>query len=156
MFHILALPRSRTYWLSKFLTSGNNLFLHESAWDNKEVEDFNGAPNIIGNASTSPVETLSMVDKDKCLIIERPLSEVLESLSVLYPGISFDLTGQQEALDSIDAYRVPFEEINNRLDDIWDFIHDDPMPEKKRGLVDKNLQNHKMIKDVEGHLAAYL
>jgi hypothetical protein len=144
MYNILALPRSRTYWLSRFLSTDTCEFLHEGMGDI--------TLNVIGNASTIP---LRETDPEKTLIIERDFGEVIQSLKKLFPmpkGVEYNLELYQDELDSIEGYRIQFNEINENLDWIWEYIHGYEMDEiRAEIMMQENLQNHRLINQWRVH-----
>ena len=115
---VLALPRSRTAWLSRFLTYGDWTCGHEELRYMRSVADVQAclARSRHGSAETAAMsgwrllETLSPATK--IVIIRRPVGEVVDSLLAI-PGIAWDrsaltrlMVAGDRKLDQIEA-RLP-------------------------------------------------
>lgn len=106
-FIIYALPRSRTYWLSRFLTCGGWSCGHEELRHVRELGDLDrwfSQPRI-GTAETAAAPWWRLVQKTcpeiRTLVVRRPVEEVVESLFAT--GLPFDrdkLTYTMRRLDS--------------------------------------------------------
>jgi hypothetical protein len=112
-FLILALPRSRTYWLSRFLSYGPWSCEHDQLRHLRSWEDLATWWTIPFNGS---VETNGMTfwrlipPHVRVVTIRRPVDEVLESL--LHLGLPFDqqilrlgLARMDQKLDQLEARR---------------------------------------------------
>jgi hypothetical protein len=85
-FIVLALPRSRTAWLSKFLTYGPWVCGHDQARYFRSLNDaklwfkqpFIGSAETIGPAFWRLIETY--LPECRVLIVRRPVGEVVESI----------------------------------------------------------------------------
>ena len=88
-FFILGLPRSRTYWLSKFLTYREWTCGHEELRHIRTMED---AKSWLSQPSTGSAETAlapfwRLLPKDaRLVIVRRPVAEVKDSLLRLSLG----------------------------------------------------------------------
>lgn len=92
-FIIYALPRSRTYWLSRFLTCGGWSCGHEELRHVRELGDLDrwfSQPQI-GTAETAAAPWWRLVQKTcpeiRTLVVRRPVEEVVDSL--LKTGLPF-------------------------------------------------------------------
>ncbi len=114
---IFALPRSRTSWLSKFLTYGEWSCGHEELRHFRTMDDARAwfTQECTGTAETSAApwwRTLRSIAPDtKILVVRRPVSEVLESLMALPVSLDRDklkaiLEYHDRKLDQIEA-RLP-------------------------------------------------
>lgn len=106
-FVILSLPRSRSAWLSRFLTYGDWVCGHEELRHWRSVDDARtwlGQP-CVGTAETAgaPWWRLlgSVAPGARVVVVRRPVHEVLESLA-LRPGLSFDLPKLKRTLTQLD------------------------------------------------------
>jgi hypothetical protein len=107
-FVILALPRSRTYWLSRFLSYREWNCGHEQLRYMRSLEDVKAwlSQDYTGTAETGAASWWRLIPKyrpdAKVLVVRRPIDEVVESLMRL--GIpEFDrsvLTAQMRRLDA--------------------------------------------------------
>ena len=83
-FFVLGLPRSRTYWLSRFLSTPTCVVEHEAAMHYDSLDALHAGMKD-GMCDTSLL--LRWKDlKGKIVLIERPAAEVEESLNRLYPN----------------------------------------------------------------------
>lgn len=118
---ILALPRSRTAWLANFLTTEKTFCYHDplaNMWSYRDVSSLK-MDRITGVADTGlALFDLSIFDCKK-LIIERSLNDVYASLDKFLPEV--DLSNLNEKLYRIEGLRIGFDEINERLEEIWDY-----------------------------------
>jgi len=105
-FVIFALPRSRTYWLSRFLTYGGSTCGHDETRHVRSVEDVRSwlAQDQVGTVETAAAPFWRLLLKErpdaKVLVVRRPVAEVVDSLMRL--GIAFDreaLTTKMHRLD---------------------------------------------------------
>lgn len=107
-FVIFALPRSRTAWLSHFLTYGEWMCGHEEARHMRSLDDVKA---WLSQSNTGTIETSvahwwrllsTIAPNTKVVVIRRPVAEVVESLMSI-PDCQFDrdvLTRDMSALDS--------------------------------------------------------
>lgn len=117
-FIIFALPRSRTAWLSHFLSYGEWLCGHDEA---RHMRGFDDVKAWLSQPCTGTIETSTapwwrllegIAPTARVVVIRRPVAEVVESLMRI-PGCQFnrdevtaDLTRLNRKLDQI-AARVP-------------------------------------------------
>lgn len=85
-FIIYALPRSRTAWLSRFLTYGDWTCEHESARHVRGPEDVRSwlSQDCVGTAETAGVRWWRLVrhyrPEVRVVVVRRPVSDVVESV----------------------------------------------------------------------------
>ena len=116
-FIVFGLPRSRTYWLSRFLTYRNWTCAHDEARHMRSIEDVKSwlSLDYVGCSETSAAPYWRLVRRfrpdARVVVVRRPVAEVVESL--LATGIGFDrqvltanLRHYDARLDQI-AARVP-------------------------------------------------
>jgi len=118
MFHatIIGLPRSRTFWFSHFLTHGDYHCFHDyESYIYPEVKGkilLNSTPNAL----SKPV--------GNTVIIERDWREAMRSMQrfLVLPYNVQDLANcymkMAEHLETLEGYRVKYEDINTRLPQI--------------------------------------
>lgn len=106
-FIILGLPRSRTAWLSRFLTYGDFVCGHEELRRARSLDDVRAwfSQPCIGSAETMAAPWWRMINEfapsARIVVVRRPVAEVVESLMRL-PGCVFDrniLTREMTKLD---------------------------------------------------------
>lgn len=116
-FVIFALPRSRTAWLSKFLSYGDYICGHEELRHCRTIDDIRAwfTQPCIGSAETAAApfwRTLEKVAPDaKILVVRRPIDDVMRSLNKLR-GITFD---QAHTLRELKALDRKLDQIEARL-----------------------------------------
>jgi hypothetical protein len=117
-FVVLSLPRSRSAWLSRFLTYGEWSCGHEEIRHLRSIDDIKlwfSQPNT-GTAETAGAPwwrtMMKFAPNTKVVVVRRPVEEVFDSLMAL-PGVTFDpsvlmplLCKLDCKLDQIEA-RVP-------------------------------------------------
>ena len=106
-FVVFSLPRSRSAWLSQFLTYGEWVCGHEELRHMRSVDDVHAwfsQPNI-GTAETAAAPWWRLLDKfapgARILVVRRPRDEVAESLMKI-PGTQFDRVGLDALLLKLD------------------------------------------------------
>lgn len=115
---IFALPRSRTAWLSHFLTYGDWTCGHEQLRHMRTLDDVKAwfSQPCTGTAETAGAKWWRLLDSHapgvKVVTIRRPVGEVVDSLMAL-PGCTFDrdlltqgMIAFDRKLDQIEA-RIP-------------------------------------------------
>jgi GNAT superfamily N-acetyltransferase len=94
-FVVFALPRSRTYWLSRFLSYGQYQCAHEQARYVRGLDDIRSwlAQDYAGTCETAAAPWWRYVQKyrpdAKIVVVRRPVDEVVDSLMHI-PGVRFD------------------------------------------------------------------
>jgi hypothetical protein len=128
-FFITGLPRSRTAWLSAFMSSGDVFCHHELIKENQDVVSYANAMakgyRVVGNADCGGMvfpDILAL--HDAIVIIERDPEEVIESLNKVFPEktketpeIVYEL---QKRLDMVNGLRIPYNEVNSSIKKIWE------------------------------------
>jgi hypothetical protein len=106
-FIVLALPRSRTAWLSQFLTYGDWVCGHEELRHVRSLTDVSAwfsQPNI-GTAETAAAPWWRLFDRfapnARLLIVRRPVNEVVDSLMRL-PKAPFDCAALEQSIAKLD------------------------------------------------------
>ena len=114
-FIVMGLPRSRTAWLSRFLTYGDYVCGHEELRHARSLDDVRAwfAQPCIGSAETMAAPWWRLIDQfapnARIVVVRRPVGEVVESLMRL-PGCVFnrdvltrEMTKLDRKLDQIEA-----------------------------------------------------
>ena len=107
-FFILGLPRSRTFWLSKFLTYRDWTCGHEELRHIRSFEDVKSwlSQPCVGSAETALSPFWRLLPKDaRLVIVRRPVAEVKDSLLRLPmgEGAGFDPIALDALLKRTDA-----------------------------------------------------
>lgn len=119
-FLVLSLPRSRSAWLSRFLTYGDAICGHEELRHWRTLEDVKTwfDQPCAGTAETAAApwwRLLPHVAPDaRIVIVRRPVDEVVESLMRL-PGLAFD---RAELTRLMHKYDRKLDQIEARVDNV--------------------------------------
>lgn len=122
-FMIIALPRSRTTWLSNFLITDKTFCFHDPL---AEMSSYHEILNLRTNRQITGIADTGIAWFDlsifpcKKLIIERDLSTVNAEMSAML-GMDIDMSDLSARIASIEGLRVKFEDINERLEEIWTY-----------------------------------
>lgn len=103
-FVIFGMPRSRTAWLSRFLTYGDWACGHEELRHMRSMDDVKAwlAQPCTGTAETAAAPFWrSLPQGVQVVVVRRPVGEVVESLMRL-PGCSFDRAKLIEGMTKLD------------------------------------------------------
>ncbi len=125
VYLIVALPRSRTAWLAHFLTSGKSYCFHDAMRrcnHPSQLFDFVLPDKITGFSETGLCLFPDWVNNSELptVVIHRSVEDVERSgrAAGLVP-VDTDLMSRN--LDRIDGLHVNFEDINDRIEEIWDY-----------------------------------
>lgn len=118
-FIVLALPRSRTYWLSRYLTYGGWTCSHDEARYVRGADDVAAwlSQDLVGTVETGAAPfwrlLLQLRPDARIAVIRRPVGEVIESL--LATGIQFDRSALDRSMARLDRKLDQIERIPNVL-----------------------------------------
>lgn len=147
-FMIMGLPRSRTAWLSYFMTTENTFCYHElvgSCTSLEEIKNKLQLPKyeIVGFSDTCGHLIHEEFTCPK-IIIHRDIEEVNTSLQKLYcTKISFLslLETENKRLQKVQGLHIEFEEIDSSLKQIWEYCTDIPFDKNRASLlINMNIQ----------------
>jgi len=159
-FFIAALPRSRTAWLSQLFSTGEVSCLHDglNTYPNRVrlSQAMSGGKAFYGNADTGLMYTKFQEWFDApTVIIRRDPREVIDSLFRVFgehPGLVPLVLDMDEQLDRVEGLVIPFEEINDRLPEIWSHCVDTDYD----SLRGENMKKMKIeTLDIYGDLNSY-
>jgi len=118
-FVITGLPRSRTAWFAAYLTQGDVLCYHEAFYNNLPLE---GAP-YVGTADCGYALKDWGIGEHKLVVIHREPESVASSMRAIGLEDRFGyLPVLAEKLYKLDGLHVDFNEINERLEEIHDYL----------------------------------
>ena len=110
-FIILALPRSRTAWLSRFLSYGGQTCGHDLCVNAGSVQDFKDAlSSVRGTVETAAIEGLSHLPPSYRIIVRRPLKDVcasLEALGLMNETVQSQMEYRNRLLDEAERTGIP-------------------------------------------------
>jgi hypothetical protein len=152
-FMVLGLPRSGTAWLANLLTTQKSYCRHEALWTSS-LDELNKENHTVGFgiAETSGFSIVDQINAHnaKKLIVRRDLSEINESLQKL--GIPKMNQEHMDKLLSISGYHIDFKDIfdYDKMAKAYDFLlHGFLEPYRHEFLCDMNIQNQKLIKEIQ-------
>ena len=146
-FFVTGLPRSRTAWLAKFFTTDAIYCMHEGLNLYPDMTSLanamSGDKKVYGNSDSALCLTkFQEVFKAPTLIIERDREEVLNSLVELFGWhrqTSDILDLMILRLRDLEGLRIPFNDIDTRLEEIWQHCVGDGYDPERGNLM--SLQN---------------
>lgn len=144
-FLILGLPRSRTAWLANFMTSDGIHCSHEGLNGCRTLEEYRDKfkPNSGDSSTGLAYFNFESLFKDfKIVIIESDLETSIEFTKKYFEiNVTDEMTSLKKRLESIDGLHIQFDEINDNLKTIWEYITDKPFnSERAEMLKDFNVQ----------------
>ena len=139
-FFVIGLPRSRTAWMANFLTQGQHCF-HEGLDGCISINEYKEKlGNDNGDASTGLMlfDMNSEFPDAPKLIIESDAEKAIEygykTYGIYDPQYIYSL---QERMDLIDGLRIPFDDIDDRLEEIWGHLIGTPFDKQRADLLKK-------------------
>lgn len=144
-FFILGLPRSRTAWLANFMTYGDTFCYHEGINGCHTVEDYKAKLSYNkGDSSTGAV----LIDLDKHfpdakkVIIDSDINRAIEYSEELTGNPNEDwMTHIQSRLYQLDGLKVDYDDIDDNLQAIWEYLTDTEYNEDRANMLLKlNIQ----------------
>jgi hypothetical protein len=125
-FIVYALPRSRTLWLSRFLSHGPTKCGHDEL---RHVRGMDGIKSLLDMPNYGSAETAAapwwrlihtMRPNLKTVIIRRPVADVVNSL--MATGVAFD---QQKLVATMTRLDAKLDQIKVRVPDVLEVAFDD-------------------------------
>jgi len=137
-FFVLGLPRSRTAWLANFLTYGDLFCHHEASNGCKSMAEYKDKIQDDGDSNTAIA--LFNIEEEfpdaKFIIIDSPPEKAIEySLKTYGIENKESILEMKAILDNIDGLHIPVNDIDNRLEDIWNYVSSDHFNEKRAKLL---------------------
>lgn len=125
-FLILGLPRSRTAWLANFMTSQDIFCSHEGLNGCVTLQQYKDKFTLNSGDSNTGLALFDFEDqfKDfKKVIIDNTIDASVK-FALTHYGVDTTetMTVLSERLSSLDGLHVAFNDINDRLEEIWDYI----------------------------------
>lgn len=124
-FFVIGLPRSRTAWFANFLTYEDHFCFHEGMSGCHSVDEYLKKLGDDGDASTA----LMLLDMNEQfpeapkVIIHRNIEISMDFMFENYGFFDRDyMYYLYERMKQIEGYHVDFEDINNELPGIWEYL----------------------------------
>jgi hypothetical protein len=149
MFFITGYPRSRTTWFSQFFTEMGVPCGHDRLGKENSLDEYLQSSETIGDSDSGLLffPNLNEIAPDaKVILIERDIGEVIKSLHNKYGG-AYDSSipllriAFENFKQNTKHLHVRYEDINNRLQEIWEYVTDLPYDkDKAKALTMINIQ----------------
>ena len=141
---IVGLPRSRTAWLSVFMSQSNTYFHHEAINGCASVKDYQEKIYGCGDSTTGFAPVFDMIQGQKIVIIKKNEKQIYDCIEWCEREFDIDSTAAVFELDrllqSFDGLVVNQDDIDNRLEEIWRFLVDDEWLDRYADLSRFNIQ----------------
>lgn len=139
-FFVVALPRSRTYWLADFLGC-----VHEGLYYYPDYADFMKSEHV-GDSTTAYLQIKDFIKDENKVIIHRDIDDVRESLHELFGNVDTDfLYEAREWLKKEEGLHVNFDDIDDRIEEIWSHCRDGQFPMAKYLKSKDQIMNNDFI-----------
>lgn len=145
-YFIAGLPRSRTAWLSVFMSQSNTYCYHDGCNGCNDLDEYWDKIEGFGDSSTG----LVLIDINKlrthCPIViidknEAELERCIEFCSEISGQDSRKyITDLNEKLKKIAGLHIKQSEINSNLKRIWEHLVDDKWQERHTNMINFNIQ----------------
>lgn len=166
-FFLTGFPRSRTKWFAAYFSSLPGVYCHHEAMNGcHSREDFYQRMSAldcdyIGNSDSGLMYSGFQAEYMGCptVIIERDIDDVYDSLRRMFgPKVVHEadhmqaLQRQKAELDKLSGMRVPFEEIDSRLQEIHEHCVNVPFDEvNARRFINTNIQVDNLTVDMKSY-----
>ena len=157
-YFVIGLPRSRTAWLSVFLSQSGNYCHHEGLNGCRNTDDYKRKIGANGDSSTG----LMMFDVHKIypgapiVIIEKNNVELKSCIAWCNNTYMADSKNHikriKGLMDNIKGLRVKQCEINDRLPEIWEHLIGTPWDDNYANLQNFNIQSDPFNIDIAAAL----
>jgi len=137
---IAGLPRSRTAWLSVFMSQSDVYFHHEAVNGCHSLEEYRDKIKGCGDSSTGLVSLgVDIIQSYKVVIINKTneqIEQCIEWCDHTYGMDSRDfILGINKKLKKLDGLHVNQSDIDSRLSEIWHYLVDTPWDDKYLNLT---------------------
>jgi len=143
-FFVIGLPRSRTAWLANFLTYGDHFCFHEGLNGCHSISEYKQKIAGCGDSGTGLMmfDMNTLFPDSPVVIIEsnpgRSIDFMLKTYGAYEPSLIYELW---QKLDKIEGLRIRFEDINDRLEEIWTHLIGDGFDKRRADMLIKlNIQ----------------
>ena len=140
---IVGLPRSRTAWLSVFMSQSKTYFHHEAINGCYSLDEYNQKILNCGD-STTGFTLLNDILKDKKVVIikknEEELKKCIEWCNKEFGESKEVILEMNAALNNIKGLVINQSEIDGELKNIWEFLVDDKWCDEYSNIVKFNIQ----------------
>jgi len=125
-FLVLGLPRSRTAWLSNFLTYGDVTCTHEGLNGCTTLKEYKAkfrSGSGDSNTGLAFFEFEPLFTDFKKIIIDSDIRKSVEYTKHMFGMDNFEqMEILKKRLDSLDGLHIEYHDIDNKLETIWDYV----------------------------------
>lgn len=143
-FFILGLPRSRTAWLANFLTYDGHFCYHEAVNGCSSVDEYKYKVKDCGDSTTSVLmfDYEREFPESKIVVIDSDVKRSIEFGERVFKTDMTELMHKaNDRLSNVNGLHIAFDEINERLGEIWRYLFDSEMDKKRADfLISLNVQ----------------
>lgn len=135
----MGLPRSRTAWLANFMTYEGHYCAHDGLNGYRSLEEYKSSfSDFSGDSNTG----LALFDFEhlftdfKIVIIDNDIDSVVAFTKTHYGSDITEVMNRLKLrLDGLTGLHVPFAEINNRLEAIWDHLSNKQFDKRRADML---------------------
>ena len=153
---IAGLPRSRTAWLSVFMSQSGTYFYHEAVNGCKSLDEYKTKVDGLGDSTTCT----DIIDlHSKAVVIVKSKQEIEDCIQWCNKVYDVDsrkfILSINERLMEIDGLMINQSEINNKLPEIWSHLVDTELQGVHTNMINFNIQVNSVNIDRESAKVFY-
>ena len=141
---IVGLPRSRTAWLSVFMSQSKTYFHHEAINGCYSMDDYRAKTKGCGDSTTGFIPLLNEIKSKKTVIIKKndeQINACIKWCDSQYKADSREFILDMDLqLSCMEGLVINQSDINDALPDIWNHLVDDDWDDKYTNLTKLNIQ----------------
>jgi hypothetical protein len=141
---IVGLPRSRTAWLSVFMSQSNTYFHHECINGCSSLSEYKEKLSGCGDSTTGFSLLLNCMKDKKVVIIKKNKKELEDCIAWCDSVYGLDsrdyILETNKLLGTIKGLVVNQSDIDSNLNSIWEYLVDDEWSDKYERLTKMNIQ----------------
>ena len=144
LMFIVGLPRSRTAWLSVFMSQSKTYFHHEAINGCYSIREYKDKITNCGDSTTAINECSEEMVNSKVVIIKKDKKEISELISWCDKEYAINSKNMIEEMDlsleKIKGLIIKQSDIDSRLKDIWEYLVNDEWHDKYADMTKFNIQ----------------
>ena len=158
---VFGLPRSRTAWLSVFLSQSGIKFHHEALDGCRTIKEYSNKIKGCGDCTTGfyLLENSDILKGKKAVIITKDEDEIERCISWCDKEYGIDsaelISAWNDRLIQIDGLKIKQSEIDENLEKIWRYLTGKPWNGVYTDIVKMNIQVKSTNIDFEAAKALY-